>query len=273
MLGTVCTNEKKALETLRRIKRAGYDAVELNSFMTHKTPLLVRFLTKASGMPTGASGRLDWKALLKESSLSVSAYHTDLASLERNSDAVIKEALSYGTDSIVITGMYRFDYRSADAVSELAGRLNREGEKLRSSGLRLFYHNHNAELLRTGKNECAYDILIRWTDPDLVFFEFDSYWYAVSGADPLFWMKRLGPRMKLWHIADYGARGEKCPFTPILKSDSVELGTGNMPLVELSSQALENSIEAVVLESHRNWIENDPLKSLEISGKWLKMYL
>ena len=280
MLGTVCTNEKTALETLRRIKGAGYDALELNSFMTHPTPVLVRMLTKAAGMPTGACGKLDWKALLKETSLAVSAYHTDLGSLERDPNTVIEEAKLYGTDRIVITGMYRFEYGSAKAVSSLANRLNVVGEKLKKGGMRLFYHNHNAELLRTGnytgnqtgnssEDECAYSILLRETDPELVFFEFDSYWFADCGASPLFWMQTLGPRMKLWHIADRGTRLSKTPMTPILKSDSVELGTGNMPLDQLKEQALKNGIECVVLESHRNWIDNDPVKSLEISAKWL----
>ena len=270
MLGTVCTNEKTALETLRRIKNAGYDSVELNSFMTHPTPLVVRMLTKAAGMPTGSCGKLDWKALLNEASLSVSAYHTDLGSLERNPDSVIGEAEGYGTDRVVITGMYRFDYNSREAVMNLSSRLNSAGEKLSSAGIRLFYHNHNAELLRTGENECAYDVLIAGTDSEKVFFEFDSYWMADAGASPLYWMQKLGKRMKLWHIADRGMRIGKTPMTPIVKSDSVELGTGNMPLVELKNQALKNGIECVVLESHRNWIDSDPVKGLEISGKWLR---
>ena len=270
MLGTVCTDEKSALETLRRIKGAGYDSVELNSFMTHPTPLVVRMLTKAAGMPTGSCGKLDWKALLREASLSVSAYHTDLGSLERNPDAVAEEAKEYGTDRVVITGMYRFDYNSREAVMNLSSRLNSAGEKLSSSGIRLFYHNHNAELLRTGENECAWDVLIAGTDPEKVFFEFDSYWIADAGASPLYWMQKLGKRMKLWHIADRGMRVRKTPMTPIVKSDSVELGTGNMPLVELKEQAVSNGIECVVLESHRNWIDGDPVKGLEISGKWLR---
>ena len=33
--------------------------------------------------------------------------------------------------------------------------------------------------------------------------------------------------------------------------------------------AVENGIGAVVLESHKNWIDRDPIKSLELSAKWL----
>lgn len=269
MLGTVCTSEEAALEVLRRIKHAGYDALELNSFMTHPTPALVRMLTKAAGMPTGSCGKLDWKNLLKESGLAVSAYHTDLGSLERESEKVHAEAKAFDTDRLVITGMYRFDYGDEQTVKDLAARLNTAGAKAKENGLRLFYHNHNAELLRTDSGEYAYSILLRETDPESVSFEFDSYWFADAGASPLVWMETLGERMKLWHIADRGTRRGKTPMTPILKSDSVELGTGNLPLEQLRDQAVKNGIECVVLESHRNWIDKDPVKSLERSAEWL----
>ena len=108
------------------------------------------------------------------------------------------------------------------------------------------------------------------TDPDYVGFEFDSYWFTDGGADAKNWMRRLGRRMKLWHITDRGCRQTGPSMTPILKQDSVELGTGNMDLEGLKDIALQNGIEAVVLESHKNWIDKDPVKSLELSAEWLK---
>ena len=58
-------------------------------------------------------------------------------------------------------------------------------------------------------------------------------------------------------------------MTPILKCDSLELGSGNMDLEGLKAIALDNGVDKVVLESHKNWIDNDPVKSIEISGKYL----
>ena len=52
--------------------------------------------------------------------------------------------------------------------------------------------------------------------------------------------------------------------------DSMELGAGSMDLDGLKEIALTNGIEAVVLESHKNWIDRDPVKSLEKSAEWLK---
>ena len=45
MLGTVTKNEKQAAESLKRIKAAGYDGIELNGFMIKPTSFLVRMLT------------------------------------------------------------------------------------------------------------------------------------------------------------------------------------------------------------------------------------
>ena len=270
MLGTVTGNEAQARQTLQKIKAAGYDGLELNRFMIHKSSLLVRALTRAAGMPTGKGGNLDWHALLAESGLSVVSLHADLGSLEREPEAVMEEAKSFGTDRIVITGMYRFDYSDEKSVSELAQRLNKCGEKLKNENLSLLYHNHNVELLSVRPGRRAYDVLIEETDPNYVNFEFDSYWFTDSGADAKAWMRKLGTRMKLWHINDRGSRQKGPAMTPILKADSMELGRGNMDLDGLREIALANGIEAVILESHKNWIDKDPVKSLEVSAEWLR---
>ena len=269
MLGSVLKNENAVRETFSAIRAAGYDSIELCGFMLHPMGFAVRMLTKAAGMPVGSGGNLDWEKLVKESGLNVVSVHQDLGSIQRDPKAVAEEAKRFGTDTVVITGMYRFDYGSEEAVRELAQRLNAAGKALGSQGIRLLYHNHNCELRKVNARKCAYDILLEETDPDYVNFEFDSYWFTEGGADAKLWMRRLGNRMKLWHINDRGTRMTGPAMTPILKTDSMELGTGNMDLLGLWEIAKENGVEAVILESHQNWVENSPVKSLELSAKWL----
>ena len=270
MLGTVTSSEAQARETLHRIKAAGYDGLELNRFMIHPSSMMVRLMTRAAGMPTGNGGRLDWHALVKESGLEVLSLHADLGSLEREGEAVAAEAESFGTDTVVITGMYRFDYGDEETARDLARRLNAAGEALKKRGIGLLYHNHNVELLQVKPGLRAYELLLDETDPAFVNFEFDSYWFTDGGADAKDWMRRLGSRMKLWHVTDRGFRQKGAAMTPILKADSVELGTGSMDLEGLLAIARENGTRAAVLESHKNWIDKDPVKSLELSARWLK---
>ncbi len=273
MLGTVCKNEAQALETLKAVKAAGYDGLEVNGFMIRPTPFIVRMMTKAAGMPVGKGGNFDWRGMLAQAGLCVVSVHEDLGSIKRDAAAVIKEAKDFGTDKVVITGMYRFDYSDKKAVAGLAKDLNTCGKTLVRSGIRLLYHNHNCEFRKVEKRKTAYDILIEETDPEYVNFELDSYWPTEAGISAITLMKKLGGRMKLYHINDRGTRVTGPSMTPILKSDSMELGTGNMDLDELIRQALDVNVDAVILESHKNWIERSPIKSLQVSAGFLNQYI
>lgn len=272
MLGTVMNREAQARDTMERMKAAGYDGIELCGFMIHPSGFLVKMMTKAAGMPVGNGGKLDWPRLIKESGLKVVSIHQDLGSVERNPAAAAKEAEMFGTDRIVITGMYRFAYGETEEVKKLSERLNKAGEALKAEGIRLFYHNHNCEFLKNDSGKNAYQILLEETDAAVVNFEFDSYWCAECGENPLAVMDALGSRMKLWHINDRGTRQTGPCMTPIVKSDSMELGTGAMPLEALSNKAKALGVEAVILESHRNWIEKSPVKSFEKSAAFMKKH-
>lgn len=269
MLGTVTKNEKQALETLKTIKAAGYDGIELNGFMIRPTSFMVRMMTKMAGMPVGKGGNLDWKSLTKQAGLSVVSVHEDLGTIQRETENVIAEAKHFETDKIVITGMYRFDYSDKAAVQKLAQDLNAAGEQLKKAGIQLLYHNHNCEFRKVAADKTAYDLLIEETSPEYVGFELDSYWATEAGVSAVALMKELGKRMKLYHINDRGTRIEGASMTPILKSDSMELGYGNMNLRELVAQALSVDVDAVILESHKNWVDKSPIKSLQLSANFM----
>ena len=250
MIGTKCNSYDDALQTLTEIKNAGYESIELNDFMIHKSSLIVKLMTKFSGMSIGNGGKLDWMQLIKESGLKVSSLHSDLGALENDAKAIANEAKSFGTDTVVITGMYRFDYSSLDEVTDLAHRLNAVGKILSEEGVRLLYHNHNCELQKVTKDKTAYDIIIEETDPEYVNFEFDSYWMA--------------------DINDRGHTKSGPYMTPILKENATELGNGNMDLNTLSEIAKKNGVEGVILETHKNWVDKDPIKSLQVSSEYMK---
>ncbi len=278
MLGTVTNSEKQAVETLKAIKKAGYDGIELNGFMIKPTSFMVRTLTKAAGMPTGNGGKLDWKKLVKEENLEVVSIHEDLGTIERDIDSVIKEAEEFNANKIVITGMYRFDYTDEDQVKNLCQRLNLAGEKLKNAGIELLYHNHNVEFAKLKgckagadyMDSNAYGLIIKETENELVGFELDSYWIADAGLDAIDIMKRLDQRMRLYHINDRGPSIEGPAMTPIVKQDSKELGYGNLNLQGMIKQAELSNVDAIILESHKNWIDKNPVKSLEVSGQYLR---
>lgn len=271
-LRTALGSEKKARETLQAVKESGYEGIELNGFMIKKMPLIVPLLTKLAGMPIGFSGRLDWKKLIGESGLKVVAIHEDLGSILKDPLKIIEEARAYQTDCIIVTGMFRYDYSSQEAVTELANKLNQAGKLLNAGGIQLLYHNHNCEFRKVESGETAYQLLLEKTDPQYVNFEFDSYWAIEAGCDAVALMETLGERMKLYHINDRGTR-VKGSKGSIVKSDGMELGYGNINLKALIEAAKKNGVKAIILETHRNWIENSPVKSFQLSAEFFKKHI
>lgn len=271
-LRTVIGTQEKAENTLRLMKEAGYDGIELCGFMIKKMPVMVRALTRLAGMPMGKSGNLDWEKLIKASGLKVVSVHEDLGSILRAPEEMIAEAERFGTDKIVVTGMYRFDFSDKEEVLKLARQLNQAGKLLLEGGISFLYHNHNCEFRKVEPHKTAYRLLMEETDPDLVNFEFDSYWPTEAGADALRLMEELGERLKLYHINDRGTRVQGKTGS-ILKSDSMELGYGNMNLQAMVETAGRNGAEAVILESHRNWAEKSPIKSFQLSAGFMNQYV
>ncbi|WP_455620043.1 sugar phosphate isomerase/epimerase family protein [Eisenbergiella sp.] len=271
-LRTVTGTQEKAETTLRLMKEAGYDGIELCGFMIKKMPLMVRALTRLAGMPMGRSGNLDWEGLIKASGLKVVSVHEDLGSILRAPEEMIAEAARFGTENIVVTGMYHFDYSDREAVLKLAEQLNQAGKLLLEGGVRFLYHNHNCEFRKVEPHKTAYQLLMEKTDPEFVNFEFDSYWPTEAGVDALALMEQLGNRLKLYHINDRGTRVTGKTGS-ILKSDSMELGYGNMNLPAMVESARRNGAEAVILESHRNWAEKSPIKSFQLSAGFMNQYV
>ena len=271
-LGTVMGSENQARETIRLMKESGYEGIEINGFMIRKMPPIVRILTTLAGMPIGKTAKLDWHRLIRDTGLKVVSVHEALGSILQTPDEIIREAKSFGTDYVVITGMNRFDYSDKAEVLHLAEQLNQAGKLLKEGGISLLYHNHNCEFRRVGDGMTAYDLLMEKTDPEYVNFEFDSYWPTEAGVDTIPLMKRLGKRMKLYHINDRGTRVSG-PAGQILKSDSMELGYGNMNLTEMVRIAKENGVDAVVLESHKNWADKSPVKSFQLSAEFMNRYV
>ena len=270
MLGSICTSEEKTREVLHEIKKAGYDGIEVNQYMVHPTSVFVRGLTRVSGMPSGNAGKYDWPALLKEAGLEAIALHSDIDSIEKRFDYVMEDVKRFDVKDIVITGLYHYPYHREEDVISLCDRLDACGMRAQENGLNLIYHNHNIEFAKVNEKYCAYDLIRKRTDKELVSFELDAYWLADSGREPLRYIKKLGERMKYLHITDRGVRIKRTAITPIVKYDSVELGTGNLDVGKIFDQCEKQGIRYAILESHKNWINDSPLDSILLSSEFIK---
>ena len=113
---------------------------------------------------------------------------------------------------------------TADDWRRLAAQLNEKGAALKREGLRLAYHNHNADFTRHGART-AYDLLLENTDPDVVWFEMDVGWVAAAGVDPIPLLRAHRHRFRLMHVKDL-----KASTVPnnAFRMDPADVGSGTL---------------------------------------------
>jgi sugar phosphate isomerase/epimerase len=97
-----------------------------------------------------------------------------------------------------------FPYGDRDYVKHRSEVFNSVGALARERGMRFYYHNHFQEFQRFG-DDYVYDLILEYTDPDLVKLEMDTYWMYRGGQDPIEWMKKCADRVVLLHQKDFPA--------------------------------------------------------------------
>jgi sugar phosphate isomerase/epimerase len=118
-----------------------------------------------------------------------------------------------------------FPYGDRDYVKRRCEVFNSVGELARARGMRFYYHNHFQEFQRFG-DDYVYDLILEYTDPDLVKLEIDTYWMYRGGQDPIDWMNRHADRVVLLHQKDFPADAPQ----PLNLFDGVVSPTENIDL-------------------------------------------
>jgi sugar phosphate isomerase/epimerase len=142
--------------------------------------------------------------------------------------------------------------RDESAVATLARNLNRWGELCRKEGVIFSYHNHDFEFAPLG-GTTMWDILVRETDPGLVYFELDLYWVRYGGADPEPLLSDLGDRIPLVHLKDMASDQQR---------SDLPVGEGTMPWNGLLRAADAAGVQWYVAEQDN---PRDALEDVRIS--------
>lgn len=138
-------------------------------------------------------------------------------SFAQNLEKVLDDAQALGLKHIgTASGPWRYG-ATVDGWKRCAEDFNHYGAEARKRGMRFYQHNHAEEFsFATDRPEVRlYDVLLKETDPDLVFLEMDIYWaYAaqfrfsrrVDGTpaplDPLAYVLEQPDRYPLFHVKD-----------------------------------------------------------------------
>lgn len=223
--------------TLRRISEIGYPAVEFAGF--------------------GALSAEDLRNTLDDLGLRASGAHIPFDSWETDLGAVITDMHTLDCAHAILPMAPPEQRRDETAVARLAGSLNRWGELCRQEGVIFSYHNHDFEFAPLG-GTTMWEVLVRETDPELVYFELDLYWVRYGGADPEPLLRDLGDRIPLIHLKDMASDEQR---------SDLPVGEGTMPWNGLLEAADASGVEWYIAEQDN---PRDALEDVRISLQYMR---
>ncbi|WP_162528393.1 sugar phosphate isomerase/epimerase [Novosphingobium sp. BW1] len=155
--------------------------------------------------------------------------------------------------------------KGAEQWKQTAALLNARGAALQREGLRLAYHNHNAEF-EPVDDTTGWEILVRETDPALVDFEIDAGWVAAAGLDPVALVSSLRGRVRQMHVKDIKA--QVSPNFAFVQ-DPAEIGAGIIDWKALLPAAYRAGVRNFYVEQEPPFI-TDRFESLAKSVAFLR---
>ncbi len=227
-------------ETLKKVKKIGYDAVQMSG---------------ACAMPYN-----DLHKLLSDAGLICCATHIGFEQMRDNPAQVIQDHYAIQCKYPAIGGLPN-EYRNAEGYKRFAKEATEVGKRLAEGGMHFGYHNHNFELEKfDGRTGLA--TIYEDSDPKYVKAEIDTYWIQHGGGDPAAWIEKLAGRIPLVHLKDMTVR----------KGNSImaEVGEGNMNWKSILGACKKAGVEWYIVE--QDTCERDPFDSLAISLKNLKSW-
>ena len=202
--------------TLHRVAELGYRAVEFAGY--------------------GGLSSSQMAGLLADTGLRPASTHVGLAALEGDLDRELDYCQTIGCAALVLPWLPQ-DYRSADALRGLLPRLNEIGRRCHERGIAFGYHNHDFEFAQVD-GKLLLDMLLGETDPLVVALEFDAYWAAYAGIDPVAYIRKQAGRVLLLHCKDMAA-----------DRSFAEVGDGTLDMAGICRAAYEQNARWYIVEN------------------------
>ena len=200
--------------------------------------------------------------------------HLDTALFTKNRDKlgpVLEEVKKRGFEYVICPWIDPKDRGGVDVMKKLAENLDKAGAQCMGAGLKFCYHNHAFEFASAGEGAgTLMDVLLANTDPKHVSWEMDIFWVAVTGNDPVDWLKKHPKRVALMHLKDKADDVAKRFDENVPRTAFKEVGAGKMDLKSILHTATESGVKHFFVEQDST--PGDPLASLKISASYLKNF-
>ena len=120
--------------------------------------------------------------------------------------------------------------KTLDEIKASIEVLNKTGEACKKAGIKLAYHNHDAEF-KPVEGIIPYDLFLSTTTSDIK-MELDLAWAIKGGVDPVEMFKKNKGRFPLWHVKDLDKETQK----------PVEIGKGTIDFKPIFDAAKESGM-------------------------------
>jgi sugar phosphate isomerase/epimerase len=235
-------------QLLKQIRAIGYEEAELYADLYNK-----RTAHELAG-------------ILRRSGLSAPSGHFNYEDFA----AKIPYARHLGLKWMVCPMLPKAQWGSPEGFRRAAATFNTWGKEVQKQDMRFAFHNHNYEF-QDLKGTTGFDILVKETDPELVWLELDTYWITQAGRDPVLLLNQLGKRVRMLHLKD---RKADVPTSQVLDDSAMhftEAGNGTIAFKPLLALAQKLGIEYYFVEQDES--DKSPMDSLKISYMFLRKLL
>ncbi|MCB2218796.1 MAG: TIM barrel protein [Bacteroidetes bacterium] len=229
------------LGTLQILAKIGYDTIEAAGY--------------GNGQFYGHAPEA-FKKMVQEAGLIPMSTHSGVT--VENAAQVAEDSIRAGMRYLVLPSLGSEYRKDLDGYKRAADDFNQIGETCKSIGISFGYHNHAFEFERMD-GVVPYDILLKDTDPELVFMQVDTYWMVYGGYDPLDYFINYPGRFRLWHVKDMVEDDSR---------DSTEIGSGKLDFPVYFEKAKISGLEAIFVEQES--FKLDPVESITKSYQYLK---
>jgi sugar phosphate isomerase/epimerase len=219
--------------TLARIKKIGYDAVQLSALGKIEPHELAKILIGEG--------------------LTCCATHVPLERLRDETSRVIDEHHLWNCKFTAVGGFFPKTPQPSD-WPDFANAYNAIAAKFHGSGVSIGYHNHSHELARF-EGKTALQILLDHFSPN-IWMEIDTYWIQHGGADPAAWIAKVAGRIPCVHLKDMAITSDQT-------QQMAEVGEGNLNWPAILRACREAGVKWFIIE--QDICQRDPFESLAIS--------
>ena len=236
-------NSRDIAKSLGKVRRIGYEAVQVSGLGPIEEDELVRMLAGEG--------------------LTCCATHESGEMILTQPEVLIDRLNKLNCKYVAYPHPGKTNLSTLPNVLEFAWQLDAAGAVLRQAGKVLTYHNHHVEFKRV-EGELVLDVIYENTQPENLQAELDTYWVQYGGGCPAGWCQKLKSRLPVLHLKDYVVTAQGVPTY-------AEVGKGNLDWKSIISAAEQSGCEWYAVEQDE--CEGDPFDSLKQSFDYLSEQL